>query len=64
MKTLPTETAVELWFQDEMRVGQKNGLVYQGAKKEAARASRPINAMRALICSARSVPPAIPAPPW
>ena len=26
-----------MWFQDEMRVGQKNGLVYQWAKK----ASRP-----------------------
>jgi len=24
---------IELWFQDEMRVGQKNGLVYQWAKK-------------------------------
>ena len=24
---------VEIWFQDEMRVGQKNGLVYQWAKK-------------------------------
>jgi transposase len=25
--------AIEVWFQDEMRVGQKNGLVYQWAKK-------------------------------
>ena len=40
MKTLPTETAVELWFQDEMRVGQKNGLVYQWAKK-GSRPSQP-----------------------
>jgi transposase len=24
---------IELWFQDEMRIGQKNGLVYQWAKK-------------------------------
>jgi DDE superfamily endonuclease len=24
---------VEIWFQDEMRIGQKNGLVYQWAKK-------------------------------
>ena len=23
----------EIWFEDEMRVGQKNGLVYQWAKK-------------------------------
>ena len=26
-------TPIELWFQDEMRVGQKNGLTYQWAKK-------------------------------
>jgi transposase len=26
-------TSIELWFQDEMRVGQKNSLVYQWAKK-------------------------------
>src|SRR3979490_3632210 len=24
---------IEVWFQDEMRVGQKNGLVFQWAKK-------------------------------
>jgi transposase len=29
---LKAGTAVEVWFQDEMRVGQKNGLVYQWAK--------------------------------
>lgn len=32
-KLLAAETAIEIWFQDEMRVGQKNGLVYQWAKK-------------------------------
>jgi hypothetical protein len=32
-KTLAGETPIEIWFQDEMRVGQKNGLVYQWAKK-------------------------------
>jgi hypothetical protein len=26
-------TSIEVWFQDEMRVGQKNALVYQWAKK-------------------------------
>jgi hypothetical protein len=26
-------TAIEVWFQDEMRIGQKNSLVYQWAKK-------------------------------
>lgn len=33
LKDLPAGTPVEVWFQDEMRVGQKNGLVYQWAKK-------------------------------
>jgi hypothetical protein len=27
------ESGPDLWFQDEMRVGQKNSLVYQWAKK-------------------------------
>jgi hypothetical protein len=30
---LPSDTPVEIWFQDEMRVGQKNGLVRQWAPK-------------------------------
>ena len=33
MNTLAPATPIEVWFQDEMRVGQKNGLVYQWAKK-------------------------------
>lgn len=33
MSKLAPATAIEVWFQDEMRVGQKNGLVYQWAKK-------------------------------
>ena len=33
VKTLAPATPIEVWFQDEMRVGQKNGLVYQWAKK-------------------------------
>jgi transposase len=37
LKAIPRGTPVEIWFQDEMRVGQKNGLVYQWAK----RGSRP-----------------------
>jgi transposase len=32
MNRLKSGTAIEVWFQDEMRVGQKNGLVYQWAK--------------------------------
>lgn len=33
MSRLASGTAIEVWFQDEMRVGQKNGLVYQWATK-------------------------------
>ncbi len=32
-KHLDPDTVVEIWFQDEIRVGQKNGLVYQWAKR-------------------------------
>lgn len=34
-KGLPEGTPVEIWFQDEARVGQKNGLVYQWARRGA-----------------------------
>jgi hypothetical protein len=37
VSTLAPGTAIEVWYQDEMRVGQKNSLVYQWAK----RGSRP-----------------------
>jgi transposase len=37
VNTLAPGTPIEVWFQDEMRVGQKNSLVYQWAK----RGSRP-----------------------
>lgn len=37
MKSLPAGTRVEFWFQDEMRLGQKNSTVRQWAK----RGSRP-----------------------
>jgi hypothetical protein len=33
LKRLAPDTPIEVWFQDEMRVGQKNSLVYQWAKK-------------------------------
>jgi DDE superfamily endonuclease len=31
--TLPPGTPIEVWFQDEMRVGQKNKLTYRWARK-------------------------------
>jgi transposase len=33
VRKLAPQTPIEVWFQDEMRVGQKNSLVYQWAKK-------------------------------
>lgn len=33
VEDVPDSTAIEIWFQDEARVGQKNGQVYQWAKK-------------------------------
>ena len=33
LKRLAPATTIEVWFQDEMRIGQKNSLVYQWAKK-------------------------------
>jgi hypothetical protein len=33
MSKLAPATPIEVWFQDEMRIGQKNGLVYQWAQK-------------------------------
>ena len=32
-ESLAPGTPIEIWFQDEARIGQKNGLVYQWAKK-------------------------------
>ena len=32
-KALAPDTPIEIWFQDEARIGQKNGLVYQWARK-------------------------------
>ena len=51
---LPANTPIEIWFQDQMRVGQKNALVRQWA----ARGSRPrqVRDLRTAICSAPSAP--------
>src|SRR4030095_3414303 len=53
-------TPIEIWFQDEARVGQKNGLVYQwaerGSRPRQARDQRYENAyIFGAICPARDV---------
>jgi len=54
---------LEVWFQDEMRVGQKNKLTYRWARKDHARGPRTINGPNRPICSVRSAPNVVPAPP-
>jgi hypothetical protein len=67
VKKLPTGTAVELWFQDEMRVGQKNGLVYQWARK-GTRPSQPADqryesaSLFGAVCPARDTGAALAMP--
>jgi transposase len=50
---LPHETPLEIWFQDEARIGQKNGQVRQW-DVEPGPASRPTSVTRTPICSAPS----------
>ena len=44
-----------IWFEDEARIGQKNGLVRQWARRERDPGSQPTSAMTTPICSVRSV---------
>ena len=67
VKTLPAGTALELWFQDEMRVGQKNGLVYQWARK-GSRPNQPADQryenayLFGAVCPARDIGAALAMP--
>ena len=47
---LPAETPIEIWFQDEARIGQKNGLVRQWAR----RGSRPRQPADQRCCDEKS----------
>jgi hypothetical protein len=67
LKDLPAGTPIEVWFQDEMRVGQKNGLVYQWAKKgtrpRQPKDQRYVNAyVFGAVCPARDVGAALVMP--
>src|SRR3979490_3004880 len=59
--TLPPGTPVEVWFQDEMRVGQKNKLTYRWARKGSRPGPSTINVPNQPTCSARYAPSAEPA---
>ena len=61
--TLPPGTPVEIWFQDEMRVGQKNKLTYRWPEKARVPGPSTINAPNQPTCSARYAPSAEPALP-
>ena len=64
---VPKETPVEIWFQDEARIGQKNGLVRQWAKR-GSRPSQPADQryenayLFGAICPARGVGAALALP--
>jgi hypothetical protein len=49
-------TSVEVWFQDEMRVGQKNKLTYRWARRARGRGRPMIDAQSRPTCSGRSAP--------
>src|SRR6202790_3635821 len=54
VSTLAPGTPIEVWFQDEMQVGQKNSLVYQWPGKDRGHASPRISATRTPMYSAPS----------
>ena len=60
-RTLPPGTPVEVSFQDEMRVGQKNKLTYRWARKGSRPRPFTINVPNQPMCSARYAPSAEPA---
>jgi hypothetical protein len=53
-------TPIELWFQDQMRVGQKNGLTYQWAKKGTRPPQPKDQRYENAYCLAQSARTAIP----
>ena len=59
--TLPPGTPVEIWFQDETRVGQEKKLPIAGPEKARVPGPSTINAPNQSICSARYAPSAEPA---
>ena len=53
---LLSTTVIEIWWQDEARVGQKNGITRRWAKKGTRPSRLTISAPLRPICSGRSVP--------
>jgi putative transposase len=53
---LAPHTPVEIWFQDEMRVGQKNKLTYRWARKGSRPVPPTIKGPNRPTCSVRSEP--------
>jgi len=62
--TLPPGTPVEVWFQDEMRVGQKNKLTYRWATKGSRPRAVHDQRTHRPMCSVRSAPNTEPALRW
>ena len=64
---VPEDKPIEIWFQDEARIGQKNGLVRQWARRGTRPFNPPINAIQnaylfGAICPARGTGAALALP--
>jgi len=55
---------IEVWFQDEARIGQKNKITRRWAKRGSRPSRRPTNARHRRTSSARSAPSAASAQAW
>ena len=64
LEGLPETTPVEIWFEDEARIGQKTALSVNGPDGERDRGSQPISATTTSISSARCAQPAASGQPW
>ena len=61
---LPARTEIELWFQDEARVGQKNSITRRWAKRGTRPRARMTNERNGRTSSARSARRRARAPRW
>ncbi|WP_244749636.1 transposase [Mesorhizobium sp. L-2-11] len=61
---LPKGKPVDVCFQDEARIGQKNGVVRQWARRGTGPGSPPTSAIKAHTCSAPSARRAAREQPW
>src|SRR3974390_65595 len=63
-RTLAPGTPIEVWFQDEMRVGQKNKLTYRWARTGSRPRDVHDQRTQSTYCSAQCALNKVPVPPW